>query len=169
MLIEDANHTIDIWIKELENYDFIQICRKPSPNSWSLGQVIMHLLADTNFYFEQIKICVSSNDHTDRKAAEEAKTMFFKNSFPDEIIEGASSNSSVPQPGNKEQLMSSLKNLKNEFNVIDSMISKSLFHGKTKHPGLGYFNADEWFQFTEMHLRHHLKQKERIDSFLKRK
>jgi len=43
---------------------------------------------------------------------------------------------------------------------------KSSFHGKSKHPGLGFFSASEWFQFAEMHLRHHLKQKERIDRFL---
>jgi hypothetical protein len=46
-------------------------------------------------------------------------------------------------------------------------ILKSPFHGKTKHPGLGFFNANEWLQFAEMHLRHHLKQKERIEEFLK--
>ncbi len=53
MLIDDFNHTIDIWIKELKQYDFIQLCAKPSPKSWSLGQVYMHLIEDTNYYIEQ--------------------------------------------------------------------------------------------------------------------
>jgi hypothetical protein len=39
--------------------------------------------------------------------------------------------------------------------------------GKSRHPGLGYFNAGEWLRFIEMHMRHHLRQKERIDAFLK--
>ena len=41
------------------------------------------------------------------------------------------------------------------------------YKGKTKHPGLGYFSAEEWLQFAEMHFRHHLRQKKRIDEFLK--
>jgi hypothetical protein len=35
--------------------------------------------------------------------------------------------------------------------------------GKAGHPGLGYFSAAEWLQFAEMHLRHHFRQKERLD------
>jgi len=167
MLIEDFKHAIDIWIKELEQYNFVQLCAKPSPNSWSLGQVYIHLIDDTNYYIEQIKICVSANDNVIEEASPNAKTMFLNNDFPNEVIEGASANSYLPQPDNKEHLMSCLMNLKDEINNIEILISKSPFKGKTKHPGLGYFNANEWFQFAEMHFRHHLRQKKRIDDFLK--
>jgi hypothetical protein len=47
-------------------------------------------------------------------------------------------------------------------------ITESPFGGKTKHPGLGYFSAHEWLQFADMHFRHHLRQKKRIDDFLER-
>lgn len=167
MFIEDFNHTINIWIKELEQYNFTQLIAKPSPNSWSLGQVYMHLIEDTNYYMEQIKICVSADDNVAEEALPAAKTMFLNNDFPNEVIEGTPPNSSIPQPGNKEQLMSSLMNLKDEINDIEILISKSPFKGKTKHPGLGYFNANEWLQFADMHFRHHLRQKKRIDDFLK--
>lgn len=167
MLIEDFNHTIDIWIKELEPYDFIQLYTKPSPKSWSLGQVYMHLIDETNYYIEQIKICVSTNDNVIEEASPDAKTMFLNNDFPDEVIEGAPTNLYIPQPQNKEQLMTCLMKLKDEMNNVQILISKSLFKGKTKHPGLNYFNASEWFQFGEMHFRHHLRQKKRIDDFLK--
>ena len=167
MLIEDFNHTIDIWIKELEHYDFTQLCAKPSPNSWSLGQVYMHLIAETSYYIEQIKICVSANDNVLEEASPGAKKMFLHNEFPDEIMEGPATNSHIPQLGSKEELMSYLMNLKDEMNNAEILISKSLFKGKTKHPGLEYFSADEWSRFAEMHFRHHLRQKKRIDDFLK--
>jgi hypothetical protein len=83
--INDLDQSIDSWIKELEQYDFIQLCAKPSPTSWSLGQVCMHLIENTNYYVDQIKMCV---------------------------------------------------------------------------------NAREWFQFADMHFRHHLRQKKRIEKFL---
>ncbi|MEJ7682628.1 MAG: hypothetical protein WKG06_33180 [Segetibacter sp.] len=58
------------------------MCAKPSPNSWSLGQVYMHLIDDTNYYIEQIKICVSTNDNVIEEASPGAKTMFLNNDFP---------------------------------------------------------------------------------------
>jgi len=38
---------------------------------------------------------------------------------------------------------------------------------KTKHPRLGYLNAKQWFRFIEVHLKHHLKQLERIERSFK--
>jgi hypothetical protein len=38
--------------------------------------------------------------------------------------------------------------------------------GKTRHPGLLYFSALEWLRFAEMHMRHHFRQKKRIDEAL---
>ncbi|MEJ7680619.1 MAG: DinB family protein [Segetibacter sp.] len=166
-MLRAFNHTIDIWINELEQYDFLQLGAKPSPKSWSLGQVYMHLIDDTTYYIEQIKICVSTNDNVIEEASPGAKTMFLNNDFPDEIIEGAPANFYIRQPDNKEQLMRCLMNLKDEINNVEILISKSPFKGKTKHPGLNYFNANESFRFAEMHFRHHLRQKKRIDDFLK--
>lgn len=167
MLIEDFNHTINIWIKELEQYSFTQLCAKPSENSWSLGQLYLHLVNDTNYYIDQMKICVSNNDNEIEESAPFAKMLFLNNDFPDEIIEGAPSNANIPQPYDKEQLMNNLVNIKNEINCIEKQISEGCFSGKTKHPGLNYFSAKEWLQFAEMHFRHHLRQKKRIDDFLK--
>jgi DinB superfamily len=167
MLIDDFNHTIDLWINELKKYDFIQLCAKPSPDTWSLGQVYMHLIENTDWFFEQAKICSSTNDNALKKASPDAKKMFLNNDFPDQVMEGPPSNADTPQPENKEQLISCLMNLKDEIKSVAILISTAPCKGKTKHPGLNYFNANEWFQFAEMHLRHHLRQKKRIDEFLK--
>jgi hypothetical protein len=49
---------------------------------------------------------------------------------------------------------------------VDARISASSVQGKAMHPGLHYLSAREWLQFSEMHFRHHLRQKERLDAFL---
>ena len=54
------------------------------------------------------------------------------------------------------------------MNDAAAQIENNKSRGKTKHPGFNYFNAIEWLQFAEMHLRHHLKQKERIEKNLNR-
>ncbi|HEY8935886.1 MAG TPA: DinB family protein, partial [Cyclobacteriaceae bacterium] len=89
MTIENFNHTIDHWIKELERYTFIQLCAKPSPTSWSLGQMYRHLIDDANFYVEQIKMCVVNNDHANEEATAHGKAMLYNNDFPNEVIEGS--------------------------------------------------------------------------------
>jgi hypothetical protein len=162
-MLTDLNHTIDYWINELEQYSFTQLCIQPSPGNWSLGQMYRHLIDDTRFYIEQIKTCISANDNAMEQASPTARAMFADNSFPDQLIEGAPGNNSIPQPASKEELRSCLLNIKDEINRLSILVSESLFKGKTKHPGFNYFSAEEWLQFAEMHFRHHLRQKKRID------
>ncbi|HET9487007.1 MAG TPA: DinB family protein [Chryseosolibacter sp.] len=167
MSIQDFNHTIDTWIKELDRYDYKRLCAKPAPHGWSMGQLYMHLLEDTKFYMEQIEICVSSNEHENEEPSADGKTMLANNDFPNAVLEGAPSNAFIPQPENKDQLLRDMLNLKAEMNRVSIRMSKSPFKGKTRHPGLDYFNARDWLQFAEMHLRHHFRQKKRIDDFLR--
>jgi hypothetical protein len=166
-LLENFNRTISIWIRELDQYTFLQLCAKPSPDRWSLGQMYIHLISDCKYYIEQIKICVATHDHATDEASPNAKTMFLNNDFPDEVLEGSPDNAYIPQPHSKEQLINDLIKLKTDMNHAAIMISESPFDGKTKHPGLNYFSANEWLQFADMHFRHHLRQKKRIDDFLK--
>ncbi|TKK72024.1 DinB family protein [Ilyomonas limi] len=166
-LIEDFKRTTNTWIQALAQYNFVQLCTKPSPGSWSLGQVYMHLLETTGYFIKQVTICSSTNDYATEEATDAAKLMFLHNSFPDKLLSGPPSNAHTPQPANKEQLTNGLMKLTDEFRNVETLISNNLYNGKTKHPGLGYFNAREWLQFTEMHFRHHLRQKKRIDVFLK--
>jgi hypothetical protein len=166
MKIKDFNHTIDHWIKELEQYTFARLCAKPSPESWSLGQMYLHLIDDAKFYIEQIEMCIASNDHAAEEASPAGKAMLLENGFPDIALEGAPSNAFIPQPESKERLMSDLLNLRSDMNRVAAKMSRSPFKGKTKHPGLNYFSADEWLQFADIHFRHHLRQKKRIENLL---
>lgn len=63
----------------------------------------------------------------------------------------------------KLQLMALIPRVKEVEKRLDAIpVSR-----KVAHPALGYLNAKEWFAFIEMHFRHHLRQKKRIDSFLR--
>lgn len=167
MTSEDIKNTIDIWVKDIEQYSFEQLCTKPSRNSWSLGQVCIHLIDSTNYFLEQIAICLSNNENASEEMTENAKTMFLNNEFPNDLIEGPSSNNNTSQPISKEEILSSLAKIRETIIYYETQIINSKFYGKTKHPGLNYFNAIEWLQFTEMHHRHHLRQRDRIKTCLK--
>lgn len=43
------------------------------------------------------------------------------------------------------------------------LLAHAKANSKTKHPRLGFLNAKQWLRFTEIHLKHHLKQLERIE------
>ncbi|MDQ0430163.1 MULTISPECIES: hypothetical protein [Caryophanaceae] len=38
---------------------------------------------------------------------------------------------------------------------------------KVEHGGFGWLNAKEWHKLVDMHFRHHLRQKEELESYLK--
>ncbi|MBC7884880.1 MAG: DinB family protein [Saprospiraceae bacterium] len=167
MLPKGFNYIIDIWINELEKYDFNLLCIKPTPTYWSLGQVYFHLIQETKFFFEQVNVCLSNTNHQTEQKSDAAGVIFSNYDFPDEQIVGPPSNDKTPQPENKQQLLNGLLDLKDEIITLEILIEKSLFNGKTRHPGLNFFNAREWFMFAEIHFRHHLRQKKRIDDYLK--
>ncbi|MCF0074718.1 DinB family protein [Dyadobacter sp. CY261] len=166
--VKDYHHIIDTWLQTLEPYDIARLLAQPAPGAWSLGQVYMHMLDESEFYFNQIKICLASNDYAMEEATSEAKAMLRNNAFPDEVIEGPATNAFVRQPDCKQLLTERLLALKKLVRETDRLIATSLFRGKAWHPGLHYLGAEEWFQFSEMHFRHHLRQKARIEAFLER-
>jgi len=167
MSIEDFNHTIDTWIDALQRYSIEDLTTKPSPDSWSMGQLYNHIIDETKFYIGRITICTSSNRNSNSEMSMEGKEMFINNAFPDERLKGAASNSRIPQPKSKEELLKQFMDLRMVMNDKAVVMKATVFNGKAKHPGLNYLNAAEWLQFADMHMRHHLRQKKRIDDFLK--
>ena len=167
MLTEVLHKTITGWINDLDNYTLAELRKKPSPASWSLGQVYFHLIDNTRYYLEEARTCLNSSEHMLERPLPDGAAMLGNNEFPDAIIEGPDNNVDILQPDSNEQLKSGLLQIKDEINRLAVLISQSPYKGKTKHPGLGYFSANDWLQFADMHFRHHLKQKKRIDDFLR--
>jgi hypothetical protein len=161
VLLKHFNDTIDTWIMALDDYTLDMLCREPKPGSWSLGQMYTHIIDDTNWFVEQMKAALSTDADSDKEMHDNAKYMFKTNGFPDIMIEGPATNTFIPQPTNKDALRQSLQTIKDQVNRLDFSLTKT--KGKTRHPGLLYFNALEWLQFAEMHMRHHFRQKKRID------
>lgn len=157
---------LDTWLQSLENYSWRQLIAKPAPGSWSIGQVYMHLIADTGFYMDQIRACLGSNEHAEEDCTEFAREILLKNAFPDEQIEGAPDNAMLAQPASKDHLCTAFINLVRELETLDEEIRNDRCTGKSMHPGFNYLNAREWYQLAGMHFRHHLRQKARIDRFL---
>lgn len=160
---------IEIWEKEVEKYDFEKLLKKPSSDSWSLGQVYVHLInATLHFHLMQIEICLKSDSNqSEKKNFKGFMTYKILGSFPPVKIKVPDSETYTPkQPVSKAQIIEGLAAVKVAVKNTQPLIEKATSNGKVAHPGLSFLNAAEWFQLIEMHFRHHLRQKARIDNFL---
>ena len=100
MLVTEFNTAIDEWIYAVQQYAAEQLYNKPSTGEWSVGQVCMHLVNDTNWFIQQIRTCTSVIANTSQTMHEAAKSMFANNSFPNEKLTNPA-NKNMPQPETK--------------------------------------------------------------------
>jgi hypothetical protein len=156
--------TIQQWIDQLNDYTLEQLRQVPRAGSWSLGQVYMHIIADTDWFAGQMEAALLTNADSDKDMHEDARRMFAADSFPDTQIQGPATDTYIPQPSSKEELAQRLTGIKATVDRLFTGFEPAVSVGKTRHPGLAFFSALEWLQFAEMHMRHHLRQKRRIDA-----
>ena len=166
ILLNAFNETIQNWIDFLDDYTLEMLYQKPDDKSWSLGQVYTHIIDDTAWFVEQMAAAMQTNADSEKEMHKNARIMLQNNSFPDMIIEGPATNTDIRQPESKGEIRQKLLAIKAEVNALYASFDPSQATGKTRHPGLLYFNTLDWLQFAEMHLRHHFRQKKRIDEKL---
>jgi hypothetical protein len=165
--LKQWNTTIGQWTDWLNDYSLEQLRQQPGPGAWSLGQVYTHILTDTEWFVGQMKAALATRENRDKEMHDDAKRMFRRNGFPDVPIQGPATNTYIPQPQSREELQRRLLAIKTEVNELFTADERWREGGKTRHPGLLFFSAGEWLQFAEMHMRHHFRQKQRIDEALR--
>lgn len=166
MVTDELSKTLQIWIDSLQQYDEQSFLMKPTDGSWSIGQVYLHLVNETSFFIAQARTCLSSDTNSNKLASPHGLQMLNNNSFPDERIVGPPSNQLLQQPTSKNAILVGLQRLSSDIIEIKELFEQSSFRGKSKHPGLQYLDSYQWCQFAEMHLRHHFRQKARIDNHI---
>jgi len=166
--LKQFEKTIQLWIDNLDAYNIAVLLQKPADNSWSMGQVYMHIIDDTNYFAGQIKLALESDENADKLMHKDAAAIFGNDGFPDIKIVNTTADQ-PPQPSSTEAVRNGLNTIKQEITAVCTNHNLDTARGKTRHPGLLYFSALEWLRFAEMHMRHHLRQKKRIDEALSEK
>ncbi|MGY3055049.1 hypothetical protein ACVWYG_003260 [Pedobacter sp. UYEF25] len=137
--------------------------QQPPIGGWSYSEVYAHIFDATLLSFRAVDNCSSSK-------AEGKSTHFFVKAI---LYFGA-----FP-PGKRYKVPKSLaervrKISRIEAEILMNVVQKRLNlttnkiadldkNQKIIHPRLGYLNATQWFRFIEIHLKHHLKQLDRIE------
>jgi hypothetical protein len=166
--INEAFQTVaSQWLRELAIYSDEQFSRKPAPDEWSIGQVYEHLTAGAfRFHFRHIDNCSKGKGEGGSKTFP-GKLVMLLGSFPKRRIKVPASPEYTPkQPASVASARENLEKLMDEMKLLRPKIESASQSSKSRHPMLGAMNAREWYQMIEMHFRHHLQQKERLDKFL---
>jgi hypothetical protein len=159
--------TIGDWNLALDKYTEEQFAVRPDSESWSIGQVCQHLMLSTGRVFLIIDKCLEGNQNETEQKSDIGEISFKQNALPDMKVKLPLTVQPTPeQPQNKQVVKNEFEKIQNNFNRLSEVVSKSSSRGKEKHPVLGFLNSAEWLQTLDMHFRHHIRQKGRIDSFL---
>ncbi|MED1664818.1 DinB family protein [Brevibacillus laterosporus] len=159
------------YLDELEKMDLQELTQKPADDEWSLGQMYLHLIHSAlTMQLQNIKVCHEQQEGAVLVSGEKTEAgiqVFAQGSFPPiKIHVPPTKQYTPPQPTTKEELVLGLKNVLDRMRKWGEVIEEIPSHLKMLHPALGALNAQEWYALVEMHYRHHLLQKERLQAFL---
>ena len=143
-LEKQTHESIDFWIDSFKQYDFDTIVMKPSEQSWSLGQVGIHLwMASKGFFFKNAEKCLNKEGTQSGKSKKlGAHLIFTLRMLPPVRYEMPQQVAVIPkQPESKEQLIGKLEEIKTIASGYIKRIPQSDPELKTKHPFLGWLNT----------------------------
>jgi hypothetical protein len=163
--LQQFNETTDWWIACLDDYTLPMLIQKPGDGSWAIGQFYTHIISDTHFFIGQMKLALADTENHTKQMRGDAAEILGNNDFPDIRISNPAA-SQPQQPHDKNEIIIGLTAIKREMREICLVNNLDKSMGKSLHPGLLYFNAIEWLQLAEIHMRHHFRQKKRIDDAL---
>ncbi len=164
--------TAKYWLKELDYYGEKQFKKKNSEKEWSIGQVYDHLLQGTYaFHLREINNCLEQKQGGKEGGKKIKGTLLYMlKGFPPIKLKGidATGGYEPAQPESptkaKDDFFRFIKEMQKTAKAIDEQADLTY---KTLHPSLGMLNALEWYKLIEMHFRHHLRQKARLDQTIR--
>ncbi|WCN36546.1 DinB family protein [Aneurinibacillus uraniidurans] len=159
------------YLQELEKFSIEQLMYKPSENEWSLGQMYMHVINSALYMqLRNVEACrnqIGQHVNTVEGKTEDGEAIFAQGSFPPIKIHVPSSKEYTPlQPESKEQVAAGLKQVLDQMRELEPTLAAIPLSYTVRHPRLGALHAKEWYMLVEMHYRHHLRQKEKIETWL---
>lgn len=154
----------------LERYTPEQLQYKPGPEEWSIGQMYSHVIMSSLFFFaDHTEKCLAGHKTSAGDKTRNGKIVFFFNSFPPMRFKMPKRIAVEPhQPKNLQEIREGLDNLLARVDEVKKKFDAGFDpQKKRENPIFGWLNAAEWWQLMEMHFRHHLRQKARIDKALR--
>jgi hypothetical protein len=135
----------------------------PPTGEWSYSEVYSHIFDLSILSLKQMEKCLTDNGEF-KKTPFITKLILFFGRFPPviklKVPKSLESRVKKISKGEAERL---ILEFVTELETYTPRIEQANPICKAAHPRLGFLNAPQWLRFIEIHLKHHLKQLERID------
>lgn len=166
--LQEFNLVNSEWESSLDQYSQAQLNYKPSPSDWSIGQVYIHILdAGLLYMLKKVERCLIEIENLDKGLSSYGKRLFEENSFPEIEIKIPGSEKNQPlNPESKNEISDRLSSLKSAMVEMDQKLKVNPSSGKSPHRFFDYLDAYEWFHLIPIHMRHHLRQKTKLENLI---
>jgi hypothetical protein len=160
------------WIAAIENYSDKEFETQPSNEAWSIGQVYDHLANVTDKCVTNALRCAEKKGETGHSGFGPA-IFSWMGSFPPvkmkiKKIPSGLENIYSPRQLRKDEARKKLEAALVQMKTSASAVSNAAKDQRVAHWAGGWFNAMQWYHSAEMHLKHHFRQKKRIDKSLRK-
>jgi len=154
------------WKHALGGYTNEQLAELTEASGWTMGQVYDHLIMTSyDLSREWIPECLATYEETGHLTKTAAGTaLFLLGRFPP--IRAKFAGPAPAQPQNKTEIETRFDELLASMRETRDLLNEATQSGKKKHFAFGHLDSWEWYRFITMHLRHHRRQKKRIDGAL---
>jgi hypothetical protein len=135
----------------------------PEQGVWSYSEVYDHIFDFSSLTVHELDKCLSGNG-TMKRTPWITKLILFFGCFPPAMkFKVPKALSSRGKKVSKAEAGTMITHFLVQLQPCGNKLEQADPQIKTKHPRLGYLNASQWLKFIEIHLKHHLKQLDRID------
>ncbi|MEZ0481552.1 DinB family protein [Planococcus sp. SSTMD024] len=153
--------------QDLTTYSPEQLRSIPEKGVWSIGQMYDHIIVVAHEYLDQAAVCSEAQEQGHLEKTLAGKELFHTKGFPPIKIRLPDEMNAPPNNSDsQEELIDRMEKLIQRLEYWESQVDEIHPERKAKHGGFGWLNAGEWLNLVEMHSRHHLRQKEELESYL---
>lgn len=166
MMVSKVNTSIhqivDAYKAKLLHYNEAVFQTTPPIAGWSYSEVFAHIFDSSILSVMALENCINGKGE-DQKTFFTVKLILLWGALPPQKYKVPKRLIDRVKKMTKTEAMRLIHQFENALNKAYPNISKAASNQKTKHPRLGYLNAKQWLRFIEIHLKHHLKQLNRIE------
>ena len=161
--------TLDEYRTRLDAVADEQFDATPASGGWSYAEVYSHIMQATLGSTLALEKCTTSACIPSTKGRNlMGMAVFTLNTIPIRIkMPPMMAQKNPPQKINKEDARNLIVKCRKRINDVFALIHDSSPHKRIKHPRFGMLNARQWFKFILIHLKHHIKQLNRIEKNLR--
>ncbi|WP_419887539.1 DinB family protein [Neobacillus niacini] len=150
----------------LYNYSLEQLRYISKEGVWSIGQMYDHLIVVAHEYLDNLETCATLTEEQPFGKTQFGEQLFRNGGFPPIKIRLPDELNSPPNNSEStEDLIIRMDQLIQRLSQWESKVDNINPHNKVEHGGFGWLNAKEWYDLVGMHFRHHLRQKDELESY----